>query len=116
MFSPQAIQNSREASGTATNGVATATCTASAQERSFVTGFIASYDAAVASIKTITVTYTPEGGVQRTIVIDWNFANGPCVMPLPGVVHGAYDNDPTVALAAGGIGILGRIYAFYMVG
>lgn len=118
MFSPQAIQNSRVASATALNGIATATCTAGPSERSFVFGFLASFDASVAAVKTITITYTPEGtGTAQTIVVDWNFANGPCSMALPGLVHGTYGNDPTVALAASGdAGITGRIYAFYTVG
>ena len=114
----QLLQNAKVADSTAVdNGTATATCATAAEERAYLTGFIASFSAAVALIKTITITYTGEDDVAKSIVIAWDFANGPAIVSLPGICRAKTGGDITVALAASGTGgTTGRVYAFYALG
>lgn len=111
------VQNGLVAdSATADNAIATATIAATPNARFYLTGLIAQYSIAVALIKNITITYTPEGASAAvSIVIPWDFSKSfPCVIALPGIVHSAYNTAVTCALAASGTGgTTGRVYLFF---
>ena len=115
----QFILNSRVVdSGTADNATATATVAAGPGERAYLSGFIAAFSATVATVKNVTITYTPEGtSTSVSIVIPCTFTDQLAIVPLPGLVHADYAGDITVALAASGSGgVTGRVYAFYALG
>ena len=95
-------------SAAADNATATATVPAIAGMTNKLLGFSADYDVAVAAIKTVTVT----GKV--TVVYNWDFANGPFHLPLPGPIPGVLGATITVALEASGAGSTnGRVVAYF---
>jgi hypothetical protein len=118
-FQPQMIQNSLIADSTAVdNATATATAAAIDGARHYVAGVIAQFSVAVAAIKNITITYTPEGTTSAvSLVIPWDFSKAfPAIIALPGIVHGKYNTAVTAALGASGTGgTTGRVYLFYSV-
>ena len=106
----QVLLNGLVASGSADNAVATATAPAMTHQRNFAMGILASYDAAVALFKTITLTY--KGGA--TEVFDHDFTNGEFSLTFPVAVRGDYNELVSAALAASGTGgITGKVWLFY---
>lgn len=100
-------------SGQQDNATAMATLTAPAGSRCSVLGCVASYSATVSAVKTITFSIPGVTGT-KTVVIDWNFANGPAIVALPGPVTVVAGGSATCALAASGAGgTKGRVGLFY---
>lgn len=100
-------------SGQQDNATATATLTAPAGSRCAVLGCVASFSATVSAVKTITFSIPTVTGTA-TVVVDWNFANGPAIVPLPGPVTVVAGGSATCALAASGTpGTKGRVGLFY---
>lgn len=101
------------------NGVATATATphtGSTGQRGkiFGLGFSADFSAAVAAIVAITLTFTDINGTARTLVFRWDFALGPCVLALPGVLAVQEGTALVATLGASGTGgTTGRIVLYY---
>lgn len=103
-------------SGAADNATATATLTPDRQgdmQGQFVlTGFTAGYSAAVAAIRTITISYT-KGGSALTYTYSHDFTLGALNCPLPGTITCDRNTVATAALPASGAGgTTGRIYLF----
>ena len=100
-------------SGAQDNATATATLVAPAGSRAAVLGCTASFSATVSAVKTITFTVPTVTG-SKTVVVAWNFANGPAVIPLPGPLTLTAGSTATCALAASGAGgTTGRVGLFY---
>lgn len=94
------------------NGLSTATAAAGVGVVHRAVGIAADYSAAVAAIKTITL---KTGGTSRWI-LRWDFAKGPYVGSVPGIVSSAIAGNEamTVELAASGTGgTTGRVHLFY---
>ena len=97
---------------TADNGTATLTKAATLAQRTFVGGIEAHYSAAVAAIKSITLTRTVAGASVSKVYL-WDFAKGPFVHNFPLLVHGDYNTAVTVALEASGTGgVIGTVAAW----
>lgn len=95
-------------SATADNATATAVKAATQAVRHFIGGIEAHYSAAVAAIKTITVTRTV-AGLTVTKTYKWDFAKGPFVHNFPLLIHGDYNTQVSVALEASGTpGVTGQ--------
>lgn len=98
------------ASTDADNATATATVAATEGARHFALGVSADFSAAVSAIKTITI----KRGSTTLLVVRWDFANGPAILPLPGLLHGDHNEAISAELAASGSGgTTGRVYLFY---
>jgi hypothetical protein len=64
-------------------------------------------------VKAITFTVACPAG-STTVVVNWNFANGPAIIPLPGPLTLVAGGQATCALAASGAGgTTGRVALFY---
>jgi hypothetical protein len=99
-----------QASSDVDNATATATVAAVDGVRHRHLGVITDYSAAVSAIKTITW----KVGSTTKAILRWDFAKGPFVGPVPGVVRGGVNEAISVELAASGTGgITGRVYLFY---
>lgn len=100
-------------SGAADNATATASLTAPAGSRCAVLGCTASFSATVSAVKAITFSIPAVTGTV-TIVVNWNFANGPAIVPLPGPMTVVAGGTATCTLAASGAGgTTGRVAMFY---
>ena len=110
MINAQLLLAGTTATGSADNGTATATAAAATGTRHVMTGVVAQYSAAVASVKTITF----KRGVTTLCVIRWDFTNGPAIIALPGVLRGQHGEAVSCELEASGAGgTTGSVYLFY---
>ncbi len=96
-------------SAPADNTLASVSRGGAAAQRHFVGGLEAHYSAAVAAIKTITLSRTVNGvAVNKTY--KWDFAKGPFVHNFPLLVHGDYGTDVIATLDASGTpGVVGTV-------
>ncbi len=110
MTSEPTLNGDAVQSGAVDNGLATATMTAVAGQRRFVSGVEADYSAAVAAVKTVTLKF----GTTTKFIIRWDFSKGPCIFPFPAVQKGDYAQAASIELEASGTpGTTGRVTAFF---
>ena len=84
------------------------------QSRLVLGGIKASYSAAVALLKTITITYTDCNNAAATLVLVWDFTNGPLLWSFPLPIPCQTATDVTATLTASGTGgTTGSIDLFY---
>ena len=112
----QILLNGLVEKASADNAIATATAPAMTSQRNFALGVLASYDAAVALYKTITITYNTASGTTVTLVFDHDFTNGEFAFAFPVAVRGFENTLVSAALEASGTGgINGKVFLFYFV-
>jgi len=102
--------------GAVNNALASINLPAIQGTRYFLTGIIASYDAVpAAGNKTITITYTPEGGAAVAIAFYWDPTKFlPLVVPFSFPLKCAYSTTLAITLTASGTGgVNGRLLALY---
>ncbi len=89
------------ASSAADNATATCTLPASVGQRYCVTGVVAAFSAAVASVKAVTLSWT-EGGSAKSLALFAEFSGALVPLYLPGTITGDAGTAVTATLAASG--------------
>ena len=101
------------------NAAAVATVThhssGSQQARVILCGIKSYYSLAVAALRSVTISYTDCNGTAKTLIVNWDFTNGPLFYNFPIPLACQIATDATASLAASGTGgTTGSCDLFYM--
>ncbi len=111
MIQAQALLSGTFAQDSDDNAISTAAAPAVQGQTLFITGVHAQYSAAVAAIKTITLSFN-----GQTLAFSHDFTNGEFVLNFPVALKSALGGAASAALAASGTGgISGKVIVYYFV-